>query len=246
MKNMLCLLIALSIIVCFAVPCSYAEGGYDFSDWTDEQLIDLNGDLQKELEKRNISSSAPLTPAPVRPVSSSIVDIIGNTITVMDDGSGESGKQNGLVKTVFLTNRNIGYSGESGPIKYEVQGIQISKIKPTTSDTASMLGLNIDQEATLVAIQLSVENTSSEDISFYPHMSTIVTSSKEQVEADWIMSDSVGGDFYGNVSRQGQIFFICKNTKADDLTHIQWRINGPSNSSFDRVGDNITIEFDLR
>ena len=249
MKRMLLLLFALSLIFCIAVPCSYADGGYDFSDWTDDQLIDLNGDLQKELEKRNLlsaPSSAPPALTPVRPASSSLVDISGNTITVRDDGSGVSGKQDGLVKTVFLTNRNIGYVGQSGPIKYEVQGIQIAAIKPTTSDAASMLGLNKDQEATLVAIQLSVENTSSEDVSFYPHMSTIVTSSKEQVESDWIMSDSVGGDFFGNVNKQGQIFWICKNTQADKLTHIQWRMDGPSNSSFDRVGDNITIEFDLR
>ena len=182
-------------------------------------------------------------PTPV-PEPEPLVKIEGNTITVKDDGTGESSNQNGMQKTVVLTNRNIGYAGTCGTFKYEVQGIQIAKIK-ASGDAATMMGIEPDQEAVLVAIQMAAENTSSEDMNWNPYMSTIVTSSKEQVSSNWLLSDQVGGEFLGNVVKQGQIYFICKNTNADDLNHIQWRIEAPYNKNFENAGDEVTIEINL-
>ena len=163
-----------------------------------------------------------------------LVEIDGNKITIRDDGTGESDKGNGLDKDVVLTNRNVGYKESCGPFEYEIQSIQIAKLKATSKDVASMLGLEVNQVATLVAIQVSVENTSDEDMTWYPNQSTIVTSDKEQVESDWFMSDSVGGQFFGNVVKEGQIYWICKKTDAESLSHIQWRIDSPADSNYNR------------
>lgn len=174
-----------------------------------------------------------------------LVEIDGNKITVRDDGTGESNNGNGLDKDVVLTNRNIGYKGSCGPFEYEVQSMQIAKLKATSKDVASMLGLEVNQVATLVAIQLSVENTSNEDMSWYPDQSTIVTSGKEQVDSNWALSDSVGGQFYGNVVKEGQIFWICKKTDADSLSHFQWRIDSPADSNYNHPWDDVKIEFEI-
>lgn len=174
-----------------------------------------------------------------------LVEIDGNTITVRDDGTGESNKGNGLIKDVILTNRNIGYKDSCGPFEYEIQSMQIAKLKATSKDVASMLGLEVDQVATLIAIQISVENTSDEDMTWYPYQSTIVTSDKEQVESDWFMSDSVGGQFFGNVVKEGQIYWICKKTDAESLSHIQWRIDSPADSNYNHPWDDVKIEFEF-
>ena len=49
-----------------------------------------------------------------------LVTISENLITVRDDGTGENSDKNGMKKTVVLTNRNIGYTGECGPLVYEI------------------------------------------------------------------------------------------------------------------------------
>ena len=178
------------------------------------------------------------------PIPADLVKIDGNTITVRDDGTGENKDGDDMKKTVILTARNIGYEGECGPFKYEVQSIQVAEIS-ATGNTASTLGLQPGQKATLVGIQMEAENTSKEDMTWYPYMSTIVTSDKEQVEADWFISDSVGGEFMGNVVKKGQIYFICKNTDANALSHIQWRIDTPHDKNFDHLGDQVVIEFEF-
>lgn len=174
-----------------------------------------------------------------------LVEINGSTISVRDDGTGESGNNNGLKKTVILTNKNIGYNGVCGPFKFEIQGIQVAKIRATTSSVASVLGIEKGKDAALVGIQLEVENTSDEDITWYPYMSTIVTSDKEQVDSDVFMSDSVGGEFFGNVAKQGQIYFICKNTDADKLSYFQWRVDHPFDEKYNDVGEDLKIKFEF-
>lgn len=173
-----------------------------------------------------------------------LVKIDGDTISVKDDGTGEDSGDDSMTKRVILTNRNIGYTGETGPFKFELYSLQVSEITATGA-AASMLGLKDGESGTLVGIKLRVENTSSADMSWHPNMSTIVTSDKEQVESDIFMSDSVGGKFFGNVVKDGMIAFICKNTNADSLSHIQWRIDGPSDSNYNRVGEDIKIEIDF-
>ncbi len=249
MKKLIVLALALLITVFSPLLCAFAEddSGYDFTDWTDDQLIDLYQQLQNEMIKRNIlphndSSLPTITPIPT--FSSDTVRISGNTITVRDDGSGENTNESDITKRVILTNRNIGYTGTCGSFVFELYSMQVSEVCATGS-SAAMLSLSDGQKATLVTFKMRVENTSDEDLSWYPYMSTIITSGKEQVSADWFLSDSVGGDFYGRVVKDGQIFFVCKNTDAEQLTHIQWRIEAPHNKDFDRVGDDIIIELDL-
>lgn len=246
MKRYIALFIGLLLIFIANESFAFADG-YEFDDWEDYQLEELYSDLQVELIKRGLLPENEKTTsanAQVQKDSTALVKIDGNTITVRDDGTGESSDGDGMKKTVILTNRTIGYTGECGPMKYEVQSLQIAKIE-ATGDTANMLGLKSGQEATLFAVQLRVENTSNEDMSWSPYMSTIVTSDKEQVSSDWIMSDFVGGDFYGNVVKQGQIFFLCKNTDAENLSHIQWRIDTPHDSKYNHFGEDVIIEFEF-
>lgn len=185
------------------------------------------------------------TESPQETEQAVLVSVDGNNITVRDDGSGEKSTGNGMERTPVLTNRNIGYSGEAGPIIYSVDAIQISSITATEESAASMLGLEQRKAGTLVAIKMTVENTSDDDISFYPYMSTIITNTKEQVESNWLLSDSVGGDFYGQVKKDGQIYWICSGTDAKDLTHIQWRIDSPHDSNYEHFGDEIKIEIEF-
>jgi len=114
-----------------------------------------------------------------------------------------------------------------------------------TDDNASLLDVEKGAEFALFAIDIDVENTSDEDISFYPDQSTIIISTKEQIEANMWFSEDVGGDFYGQVKKSGQVYFVIPNSVGEDINHIQWRIDAPFNSDFDNLTDNIIIELEL-
>ena len=149
-------------------------------------------------------------------------------------------------KEVVYTNKDINLGGETGPIKYSTSEIQISKLIATTDDAASLLDLEKDKEAAVVVVHFDVENTSDDTISFYPDQSVMTTNTKEQVSASVFLSDSVGGDFIGNVKKSGNVIFILKNSSADDLANVTIHINAPHNDSFDSVGDPVEINIPVK
>ena len=163
-----------------------------------------------------------------------------------DSDVGKVTEQNGMRKEVVYTNKDINLGGETGPIKYSTSEIQISKLVATTDDAASLLDLEKDKEAAVVVVHFDVENTSDDTISFYPDQSVMTTNTKEQVSASVFLSDSVGGDFIGNVKKSGNVIFILKNSSADDLANVTIHINAPHNDSFDSVGDPVEINIPVK
>lgn len=172
------------------------------------------------------------------------VSIDGNVITVSDDGTGEDVDKEGMVKKPVITAHDIEYMAESGPIQITVHSVQLANLTATTDDVASLLGIEKDVPGAVFSIKLTVENTSADDVGIYPDQSVIVTDTKEQVNSNIILNDQVGGDFLGQVIKDGQIYFICKNP-ADDIHHIQWRIDAAHDSNYYSLGEGIIIEFEL-
>jgi hypothetical protein len=163
-----------------------------------------------------------------------------------DSDVGKVTEQDGMRKEVVYTNNSLDISGESGPIKYTVTDIQVSKLTATTDSTASLLDLEKDKEYAVVVAHFDVENTSDETISFYPDQSVMTTNTKEQINASLFLSDSVGGDFIGKVKKSGNVIFILKNSSADDLANVTIHIDAPHNDSFDSVGDPVEINIPVK
>ena len=174
------------------------------------------------------------------------VAIDENTITVSDDGTGEPVDEEGMKKTPVVTTRGINYETMLGPVLFKINSIQISVISANNETYASYVGIETGKEYTLISIDMTVENTSDEDVYFYPDQSTVITDHKEQITANLLASDSVGGDFYGNVEKTGQVFFIAEKTPANELASFNLRIDGPSGSSHSRLTDDITIKFNIQ
>lgn len=187
---------------------------------------------------------APEQPQTIAPVAQPTVSIDGSLITVRDDGTGEDASSGSIDKTVVVTTRNINYTGEAGPMVYTINSIQLAHVTATDASAASMIGTTVGERATLFAIDVTVENTSDKDMTWYPYMSEIVTNTKEQCSSLILISDSVGGDFYGNVIKSGQIYWVLKSA-ADDITHIQWRVDSPHDKELNHYGDGLKIEFEI-
>lgn len=171
-------------------------------------------------------------------------EVSNKTETSADDESktGEVVEENGMKKVPVITDKKLNKKGESGPIKYNIKAIQVSKLTATTDDMASALDVEKDKEVTLVAMDIEVENTSEKTISFYPDQSEITTNTKEQVSSELFLSDSVGGDYIGKVKKSGTVFFILKNSSADDIDTITYHVDAPCDENFESVGDKVSVE----
>lgn len=158
---------------------------------------------------------------------------------------GEVVEENGMRKVPVITDKELNRSGETGPFKYSINAIQVSKLTATTDDSAQMLGIEKDKEVTLIVIDVSVENTSQDKNYFYIDQATLTTNTKEQVEADMMLSDYIDAEFIGNVVHSGTLYYILQNSSADDISQINLHIDAPHNEGFENIGDEVKIELNF-
>ena len=198
-------------------------------------------------ESASIESS-PVESVPVETIkpSDKLTVIDGNTITLWDDGTGTDDSGDGLKKTVALTNRQINYTIEAGSFTITINSVQLADMEFQSSDTASLFNMAAGDSAAIFSVDLTVENTSDDNLTFYPDQSTIVTNTKAQVVNDLLISDNVGGDFLGKVIKNGQIIFIIPNNAAADITTIKWHVDAPLDTNFDKMCDDIVVTFNFR
>lgn len=209
-------------------------------------------------EKTDTTTLNPITDETTKPVEENdttaaentdvngTVIIDGNTITIFDDGTGTFVDEQDMSKHPVVTCRNIGYETTLGPVLLKINSIQIANAVTTSDMVSSYLGIEKDKEYTLISLDITVENTSDDDISIYPDQSTIVTDHKEQIDCNMSGSEDVGGDYYGKVEKSGLIVFFAEKSPASEITSFNWRVSGPYDENFTRLADDITIKINIQ
>ena len=163
-----------------------------------------------------------------------------------DSTTGEIVEEDGLRKEPVATNKELNLTGETGPFKYTIEGVQVSKLTATTDEMAELLEIEKDKEVALVAINASAENTTDDTLSFYIGQATLTTNTKEQVEVDGFLSEYIDSEFLGNVKNSGNLIYILKNSKAEDITNLTMHIDAPHDDNFENVGDEVKIDINLK
>ena len=146
--------------------------------------------------------------------------------------------------TNTYTNKELGITGEIGPMKYEIPGIQLKIIEPKDQATADLFEVAVGDEVHVFTIQFAGENTSEEDVSFYLGQAIAITNTKEQLEPDMLLSEYIDGEYMGQVRHEGHNVYILKNSTVDELESIELRIMAPYDTNFETVGEDVshTIE----
>lgn len=129
----------------------------------------------------------------------------------------------------------------SGSFNITINKVQVTDIM-TNDEMKSMF--DGKDEITSIAMSIKVENTSDDELNYYPDQAEVTTDTKEQIKAEMFLSDSVGGEFKGQIIKEGTIIFVA-NSKAEDINKLTLFIDGPSNQDFDKVGDDLKIDIDL-
>lgn len=164
------------------------------------------------------------------------------TTTEDDSKTGTVTHGEGFTKTPVITDKALNYTGNAGPMNYSIDAIQISNLVATTDAAANMFNIEKNKETAIIALDISAENTSDEDITFFISQATLVSNTKEQVDPSLIFSDYIDSEFLGAVKKSGSSIYILPNSNANDITNITLRISAPTGKDFQALSEDITID----
>lgn len=139
--------------------------------------------------------------------------------------------------TVHYKNKEVNQTFESGTVKGSLNKIQVATLE-VAPDYKTMFD---DQDiVTVVTAEMTAENTVDENISFYPDQATLVTNTGKQVDADMLLSDSIGGDFLGAVKKEGNVIWVMPHDEG--ITNVAIHIHGASDAEFNRMSEDLKLE----
>lgn len=150
-------------------------------------------------------------------------------------------EEDGMTRTVVATNYGINETQESGPFTVTLLNAQISHLLIEDADTAEYFG---GDDLALVSFEVEVSNNSEDTNMIYPDQGTIVTNAGDQVEADIFMSDSVGGDFLGEVTKTGGVYFTYEGD-PEEITNVRYIVGSGSDENFDNFSEDLEFSIDF-
>lgn len=170
-----------------------------------------------------------------------VEEVTGNNENLPEEQVGDVIEGEGMSRTVKATNYGIDESIENGPFIITLLHSQVSHLEIEDEEMAEYFG---GKNLVAVSLQIEVTNDSSDTNSIYPDQGTIVTNTGQQVDADIWMSDSVGGDFYGEVTKDGGVFFFFDGN-PEDITNVRYIVGSGHDDNFENFGDDIEFSIDF-
>lgn len=142
------------------------------------------------------------------------------------------------MKKIQYTKDNLGIAKKLGPIDFKINSVQISRLM---IDEPSRAIFEDKEEVTLIILGVDVENMSDDTVSFYPDQAVLTTNTGEQIDAEMMFVDEIGGDFIGKVKKSGEIVFLAESDPKE-ITNIKYIVDGPSDENFEPLAEKYTVE----
>src|SRR5690625_5221077 len=152
------------------------------------------------------------------------------------------GVDENMVKNVdVVSQQELGESLEFGPLHLDISKVQLSEVEIGEDYVDMFEG---KEELSLVTFEMRAENTSDKDVTFYPDQSTMTTSAGEQVETAFLMNDQLGGDFFGEVWKEGTVSFAV-DSPVEELEHITLIITPGYDDDYNDLGKQVKLKIEL-
>ncbi|TCI73432.1 hypothetical protein EVJ22_03280 [Exiguobacterium sp. SH0S7] len=134
---------------------------------------------------------------------------------------------------IHLKNKALDITEAMGSVQFQVDKVQTSRLKVAEAYRDSFDG---KEEVTVVVFNVIAENTVEDTISFHPNQSTLVTNTGEQIDANLWFSDDVGGDFLGEVKKEGNVFFFAESM-PEELAELRLIVGGPTSTDYEKLAE---------
>lgn len=146
-----------------------------------------------------------------------------------------------LSRTVTGTAYNIDETQSSGDFDVTLNNMQTSNVQVDDEATAELLG---GTELGLIAAEIEVTNNSDATNTIHPNQANFVTDTGDQVSTNLWISDDVGGDFLGQVTKEGSVYATYEGN-TEDVNEVRYIIDSGHNEDFENFGEDIefTVEF---
>jgi hypothetical protein len=146
----------------------------------------------------------------------------------------------GGTRKIIARNYNIDEEQENGPFTVTVKNAQLSQFQPSED----MVDFFDGEDLGMVTLQLEVVNNSDETNLIYPDQGTVVTDNGQQIDAELFLSDDLGGEFYGEVTKSGDVFFFFDG-QAEEVSNIRYLTNSGTDEDFEPFGEDIEFSIDF-
>ncbi|MFN3632598.1 hypothetical protein [Exiguobacterium profundum] len=137
------------------------------------------------------------------------------------------------ISQIYMKDSDLGIEEKIGPIIFQINKVQTMRLQ-VASDFRSVF--DDKKEVTLVSFSVVAENTSDDTVTFYPDQARLVTNTGEQIDAVFLLSDDVGGEFLGKVRKEGGVHFQVESMPAE-LTEVRFVVEGPYNDQFNTIAE---------
>src|SRR5699024_11027919 len=108
-----------------------------------------------------------------------------------------------------------------------------------------------EQDADVVGVKFTIENTSDYKFDTYPDQAELVTSTGEQIDADMVLSDDIGGTIDKGVIKEGDVFFYLERGAVDEIewVKLEWMstdLKAQEEEDWDNEYMNHEVELELK
>ncbi|MGD6776911.1 hypothetical protein [Sutcliffiella horikoshii] len=139
------------------------------------------------------------------------------------------------------------------PIETESFTINVDKVSVMSGKLAGGFKDYMGQdEIKYIQFDLEVENKTSDSLNFEAYQASIVTNTGEEIAAPdsrlTTKSEDTGElneKFTGGEKKQGAIFFLLEETKAEDVEWVQINMKAPVDEDDEKVGEDVKIKVKL-
>ncbi|MBM7600492.1 hypothetical protein JOC34_002883 [Virgibacillus halotolerans] len=135
------------------------------------------------------------------------------------------------------------WEGDFNGLKTKIEKVVVTEKAPTVEDEKA--------EESAIGVKFTIENTSDHKFTTYPDQATLVTSTGEQVEADMLISDDLGGDIHEGVIKEGDVLFYLERGEAESVEWIklEWSetdVELEEAEDYDNAWNTVEVELDLK
>lgn len=154
----------------------------------------------------------------------------------------EEEKKEEKKEDIWTYYENANWEDNFNGLKSTIQKVVVSDQAPGYGDD----GKEIITSA--VGLKFQIENTTDGKFTTYPDQATLVTSTGEQVEADMLVSDHLGGEIDKGVIKEGNVIFYLKRGNADKIEWVKlsWDTRQGAEDNFDAEIKTYEVELQLK
>lgn len=157
--------------------------------------------------------------------STSTVTVTGNTVSPTTPAS-------------TAKSYNVDITVNSGPMVLKISKVTLNPVyKQYSFETETHNAIIMD---------VSVENTSDQKLTWFVDQSQLVLNTKEQIDGSLMVEDRISSDFNGKVVKKGQLAFPVKDSKLDDITSIRVLIKYVLGEDLQTVAEDTESEIVLK